>query len=81
MHKILAIAIVCGGVIIVHLLLLVVMPILADFASTANLTMTASSDLTKYPGSAEGVLVAPWVLWFVPGALGIVIIVGILRSS
>jgi len=51
-----------------------------DLASTANTTMAATSNLSNYPGAAEGVLVAPWFLWFCPAVIGMIVIVVILKK-
>jgi len=80
MSKIGRVILVVVGVILLYLLLLVIMPILTDFASTANTTMTASSNLTNYPGAAEGVLIAPYLLWWAPGVIGMVAVVFILKK-
>ncbi len=81
MGKIGQVIIVLVGVIILYLLLMPIMPILTEFASTSNTTMAATSNLTNYPGAAEGVLMAPWLLWFVPGTIGMVLIVVILKRA
>jgi len=81
MNKIGAVIIVMGAVIAVYLLLLVTMPILVDFASTANTTMAATSNMTNYPGTQEAVLSTPWVLWFAPGVIGMIVVVIILKRK
>ena len=80
MKKMGYIAITVGFTIIVYLLLLITIPILVDFATTANTTMAASSNMTNYPGTSGALMSAPWVLWFVPGALCIVVVIAILRQ-
>lgn len=68
------------GVSIVYLLMLVVMPILGLFATSANVTITASGvNITAHPGSTDILFIAPWFLWFVPASIGMVIIVAILK--
>jgi len=81
MNKMGHVAVVVGLIVVVYLLLLVVMPVITGLASTANTTMAASSNLSNYPGAAEGVLVAPWILWFVPAVIGMIFIVVILKRS
>lgn len=71
---------ICVGVFMVYILMLVVMPFMTDLASSVNTTMAASSNLTNYPGSAEGVLAAPWVLWFIPASIGMIGIVVVLKQ-
>lgn len=80
MNKIGQVVIVVGIIFVVYLLMLVTMPILADSVSTANITMHATSNMSNYPGTAETVIATPWVLWFVPGVIGMVAIVTILRK-
>ena len=79
MGKVGAVIVVVAATIIVYVLLLVTMPILTDFASTANTTMAATSNLTNYPGAAEGVLMAPWLVWFAPGVICMTVVVVILK--
>ena len=81
MNKIGQVILVVVAVSILYLILLVIMPVLTDIASTANATMTASSNLSNYPGSAEGVVAAPWLLWFTPFGIGMIAIVVILKRS
>ena len=80
MSKIGHVMIVVGVVAVAYLLLLVVMPVLADFASTANTTMAASSNMSNYPGMQEATLSTPWIMFFVPGVIGMVVIVVILKQ-
>jgi len=80
-HKLGGVVIIIGLVIVVYLLLLVVMPVMVDIIATSNATMTASSNLTNYPGATESMIATPWVLFFVPGVIGIIVIVIYLRSS
>ena len=80
MNKIGAVAIVIGLTFFLYLIVLVVMPVLTDLISTANATVTAESNWANYPGSQGAFLSIPWVLWFVPGTICMIIIVMILRS-
>jgi len=79
MNKIGQVTLVIVAVIVLYLIMLVVMPLVSDMASTANTTMAASSNLSNYPGATEGIMAAPWVLWFVPGCIGMILIVVILK--
>ena len=80
MNKIGAIVITVAMVIICYLLMLVTVPVMVGLISTANATMVASSNMTNYPGTAGFLTSMPWILWFVPGSLGIVVIIMILRK-
>ena len=80
MHKIGRIAIVVVMVIAVYLFMLVVMPTIVDIVSSANSTMDASSNMSMYPGTSPAVLATPWFLWFVPGVVGMIAVVVILKK-
>lgn len=81
MNKYGYVAMVVGITIISYLIMLIVIPFLNDVASTANTTMAASSNLSNYPGAAEGILAAPLWLMFVPGGICLAAIVHILRND
>ena len=74
-----SVAWIVGLVIIAYLFLLVAMPVITDAVSTANTTMAATSNMSNYPGTQEGVLATPWILFFVPGVIGIIAVVLVLR--
>lgn len=80
MNKLGAVLIVIAMMVVVNLFLLVAMPILVDFATTANTTITADHDLTRYPGASEGLMASPWVLYFAPNVVGMIVIVIILKT-
>ena len=80
MNKLGAVLIIIGITIFLYLILLVVMPVVVDMVSTANATIVASSDLSDYPGTQGFLESTPWILFFVPGSICMIIIVIILRS-
>lgn len=80
MRKMGAIAVTVAMVIICYLLMLVTVPVMVGLISTANTTMTASSNMTNYPGTAGFLTSMPWICWFIPASLGIVVIIMILRK-
>ena len=79
MNKIFQVIIVASMVIAVYLLMLVAMPIVVDMSLTANSTMNASVNMSQFPGTSEAVVASPWVLWFVPGVIGMIVVVIILK--
>lgn len=79
MGKISAVIVVVVMVIAVYLLMLVVMPVVVDMSLTANSTMNATSNMSLYPGTSGAMVSAPWVLWFVPGVIGMIAVVVILK--
>jgi hypothetical protein len=80
MSKIAKVVVVIGLIIIVYLLMLVIMPVVVDIVETANTTINATSNLTQYPGASEGLVSVPWILWFVPGGIGLAAIIYILKQ-
>ena len=81
MGKVGAIIVIVGIVIVAYLFLLVVMPILVDMSLTANATMHATSNMSNYPGTAGALVSSPWVLFFVPGAIGVAAIIFVLKRG
>ena len=79
MNKFGAVIVVVFVIIVAYLILLVVMPIVSTAALTANTTMDATSNMSLYPGTSGFLMSTPWILFFVPGTIGIAIIVVILR--
>ena len=80
MNKIGAVITVVVLIIGTYLFLLVVMPIISDLALTANTTMNATSNMSLYPGTSGFLMSTPWILFFLPGVIGIALIVIILRQ-
>lgn len=67
------------GVVVVYLFLLAVMPAITALVNTANTSLSASANMTSFPGTAEAVNSFPWYVWFIPGGVGIAAIIGVLR--
>jgi len=79
MNKIGAVITIVVVVSLCYLLLLVVMPIISNLALSANTTMNASSNMSLYPGTSGFLMSTPWILFFIPGCIGIALVVIILR--
>ena len=81
MNKIGAVIIVVCLVIVCYLFMLIVIPgVVVPMVSSANTTIAASSNVSDYPGTTSFLLATPWILWFVPACIGIVVIVVILKQ-
>lgn len=80
-NKIKLVAIIIGGVIFVYVFLLAIMPIFVDVTTTANATITASSNWTDYPGAQAVLVGAPLWIFFIPGIVGIASIVLVLKRK
>lgn len=74
------VAFVCVVVFITYLMMLVVISWMADITLAVNTTLNATSNMSNYPGTSEFLLSIPWILFFVPGVLGIAAVVVILRQ-
>ena len=79
MNKIGAVITVVGIVFILYLILLVVVPWLSDITVSVNSTLDSTSNMSLYPGTSDFLLSTPWIMFFVPGAIGIALIIVILR--
>lgn len=79
MSKIGHIAIVTVIVFFTYLVMLVVMPVVVDLSLTANATAAAGSNMSLYPGGSEILIASPWILWWVPGVIGMIAIIAILK--
>ncbi len=80
-NKIKLVILIIAGVILITGFMTILIPILADFASTANTTIAASSNWSDYPGAQGALIGAPLWLYFIPTILGIAAIVIVLRSK
>ena len=81
MHKVGGVIVVCAVVFIVYLIMLVTMPTIVEVTLIANSTINASGiNTTLQPGSTEILIAAPWILWFVPGVIGMIVVVLILKK-
>ncbi len=81
MNKIGQVALVVFIMGVLYLILLAVMPVVSDMSIAANTTITASGvAVAEMPGSTSFLLAAPWILWWIPGVMGMIIVVAILRA-
>ena len=82
MNKIGAVIIVVAVVAVAYLFMLLVMPVLTSIVSTANVSMAnaTANFTTVYPGTSEFMVSTPWIMFFVPGTIGIILIVMILKK-
>ena len=82
MNKIGAVIIVVGVVALAYLLILLVMPVFTDIVSSANVSMAnATANFTGvYPGTSELMVSTPWIAFFIPGAIGMALIIMILKK-
>lgn len=81
MNKLGAVLIMIGVVGACYLVLLVVIPVLANIIVTANATIVENvADVSAYPGAQSFLVSTPWILFWVPGVVGIAAIILVLRA-
>ena len=78
-NKIFTLAIIWGAVIFAYLLLGFTMGMHNQIVSDTLTSFNASANMTLFPGTYEAVASAPVWLWFIPGPVGIVVTVIILK--
>jgi hypothetical protein len=61
-----------GAIFLSYIILAVTMPIHNQIATDVGAALSASSNMSNYPGSLGAVGVWPVVAWFIPGGIGIV---------
>jgi len=80
MNKFGAVLIIIAMVSLCYLLMLFYMPIINTLVESANTTMTTSgANLTAMPGAQSGLISTPWIIWWLPGVMGMAIVVVILK--
>lgn len=79
MAKIWGVIVVVSIVVLLYLLMIIIMPIIVDLSVTANNTMDASVNMSLFPGTSDAMIAIPWILWFVPGTIGMFVVVMILK--
>lgn len=77
MNKIGWVAIIVALTAVSYLILMLVMPILVGVTTTVNATLAPTS--ANHPGAVEVIVATPWLMWWVPGVIGMILIVGILK--
>ena len=67
------------AVVLLYIPLSIFINFLADTSVTVNQTLAAAHNMTQYEGTNGFLLAAPWLLYFAPFALGLILIISILR--
>ena len=81
MNKLGAVTLVIGLTAALYLIVRAVMPVVIDIISTANATVTSSGGWGNYPGNQGFFVSIPWIMWFIPGTICIIIVVVILKRT
>lgn len=75
MNKYVSVALIVAAVVVAYMLITVLQPITVSMVESANTTISASSNLSNYPGTQAALIGWPWWLWFVPAFLGTILVV------
>jgi len=81
MHKIGMLLTTIVIIIILNLILVIMVPFLADITVTVNTTLNASSNMSLYPGTSGFLLATPWIMYFIPNVIGVIVVIMILRRQ
>ncbi len=79
--KVKQVVIIIAAVSILYLLLIPIMGIFTDAASTANTTIAATDNWSDFPGAQSALLGAPLFIFFIPAILGIAWVVLVLKRK
>lgn len=79
MKKIKSVAFICIGVAVCYLFLTAFMPVITGVVETSSANISANPNLDQYVGAKEGLDIMPWVLYLLPGAIGIIALVVVLK--
>jgi len=79
MNKAKSIAWAFVGLILGYSVLALFIGFLADRVVATNQTLDASTNMTQYPGASSFLLAIPWLMYFMPGILFIVVVIQILK--
>lgn len=80
-QKLFMLGIVWVLVAVAYIILATMMPAINELVSTANTSLVESANMSNFPGTQEAVTSAPLWLWFIPGMVGIVVSVIMLKKG
>jgi H+/Cl- antiporter ClcA len=81
MGKLKTVAIIILSVLGCYGVLAVFISFVSDQTISTNQALVAAHNMAQYPGTSRFLLSVPWILWFVPAVIGIVLIVVVLRRQ
>ena len=79
MSKTNEIATIIIGVIMVYIPLAIFIEFVANQSVTTNATLAAAHNMAQYPGTSGFLLSTPWLLYFFPAIIGIILIIVALK--
>ncbi len=69
------------GVALCEVVMLIFIKFVSDTTLTVNATLVGASNMSRYPGTLGFLLATPWILYFVPAIIGIVLIIIVLKRK
>lgn len=69
------------GVVMVYATLAVFAVFLSERTVSVNAEIAAAHNMSQYPGTSGFLLSVPWIMWFIPAVLGIILIVIIMKRG
>ena len=63
-----------------YIILATLQPVIGGITGEASAMLTATSNMTNYPGAAEVVSGFPFYMWLIPGAVGVIATVVEIKS-
>ena len=81
MKKIGFIILIWAAISLCYIVIAVTMPTLQDLTDNTATELQATSNMSNYPGTLEAVNSYPLFAWFIPGAVGIVATVVMLKKD
>lgn len=70
-----------AAVIVAYIFIAAAMPAIADITGEASTAMSATSNMTNYPGALEFVDSSPVWIWVIPGLIGVVVTAVVLKKD
>jgi hypothetical protein len=81
MNKAKTILFIIAGVILAYVCIAFTMPLLSETAETAVVEVEKSPNVDQYIGAREGPRITPWVIYFLPGVIGVLATVIVLKRQ
>lgn len=69
------------GVIFAYIIMAAAMPAFSGLVDSTSAALQATSNMSNYPGLLSGIQASPVYVWFIPGGVGIVGSVVVLKTS
>ena len=79
--KIMYSALIIIGVVGAYIIMLATQSTYNELISTANTSISATSNMSNYPGTLDFINSSPFWIWFIPGGVGTVALIVMLKTG